>query len=64
MQFYLDDMTCGGCVGSVTKIIQNLDAKAQVEAEPSTHLVNITTSVDKEKIVAALTDAGFPPRQD
>jgi len=63
MQFHLDDMTCGGCARSVTKAIKALDPDAQVSADPPQRRVEITTSAPREQVVAALRDAGFPPRE-
>lgn len=62
MQFHLDDMTCGGCARSVTRAIQAVDPKADVVADPPNRLVQVRTSAPEEKIVAALREAGFPPR--
>ncbi len=62
MQFHLDDMTCGGCARSVTRAIQALDADARVHADPPNRSVDIRTSASREQVVAALREAGFPPR--
>lgn len=34
MQFHIENMTCGGCVRSLTKEIQSVDPVAQVNADP------------------------------
>lgn len=60
MQFQIDSMTCGGCVRSVTKAIQALDAAAQVTADISAHTVQVQTTVTQAAVVAALDEAGFP----
>ena len=62
MQFHLDDMVCGGCARSVTKAIQTIDPGATVVTDPATHRVEVKTSASEERIVAALREAGFPPR--
>ena len=62
MQFHLDDMTCGGCARSVTKAIQSVDPDAKVVADPPSRRVEVQTTASSEKIVAALREAGFPPR--
>ena len=33
MQFHIENMTCGGCVRSVTKAIQSVDPQADKLAE-------------------------------
>ena len=59
MQFHIENMTCGGCVRSVTKAIQSVDPGAQVSADPATHKVDVTTKAPREKLQAVLADAGF-----
>lgn len=54
MQFHIDDMTCGGCAGTVKKTILTLDANATVRTDPATRLVDVETSLSAEQIAAAL----------
>jgi copper chaperone len=63
MQFYLDDMTCGGCARAVTRAVQSVDPEAQVVATPADHQLQVRTSATREQISAALREAGFPPRE-
>ncbi len=62
MEFHVEGMTCGGCVRSVTKAIELIDPQASVQADPASRRVQVQTSASEAQIVAALTDAGFPPR--
>ena len=62
MQFHLDDMTCGGCARTVTKTIQMIDPNASVVTDPPSRRVEVPTSASEGQIVAALREAGFPPR--
>lgn len=64
MQFHLDDMHCGGCARTVTKAIQSVDPDAKIVTDPPTRLVEVHTSASSEAIVAALREAGFPPREE
>lgn len=59
MQFHIENMTCGGCVRSVTKAIQSVDPIAQVNADPAMHKVDVTTTAPRARLQAALADAGF-----
>ena len=59
MQFHIENMTCGGCVRSVTKAIQSVDPTAQVSADPATHKVDVTTTAPREKLEAVLADVGY-----
>lgn len=61
MQFQIDNMTCGGCVRSVTKAIQSVDPAAEVNADTSTHKVDVKSSAAREKLAAALTEVGYAP---
>ena len=63
MQFHLDDMTCGGCARAVTKAIKTVDPDASVVADPPTRQVEVTTSASRERVITALREAGFPPRE-
>lgn len=59
MQFHIENMTCGGCVRSVTKAIQSVDPTAQVSADPATHKVDVVTTAARERLAFVLNDAGF-----
>lgn len=63
MQFHIENMTCGGCVRGVTRAIQNVDPQAQVDADPPSRKVEVTTTASREQIEAALREADFPPRE-
>jgi copper chaperone len=62
MEFHVDGMTCGGCARSVAKAIEQVDPQASVQADPASRRVQVQTSASEAQIVAALTEAGFPPR--
>ncbi len=59
MQFHSENMTCGGCVRSVTKAIQSVDPAAEVRADPMTHKVDVVTTVERTKLESVLADVGF-----
>lgn len=61
MQFHIENMTCGGCVRSVTKAIQTVDPAAVVSADTGTHKVEVTTSAPRERLAAALAEVGYTP---
>ncbi len=64
MQFYLDNMTCGGCARAVAGAIQSIDPSASITTDPPTRRVQIQSSAPQEEIVSALREAGFPPRSE
>ena len=61
MQFFIENMTCGGCVRSVTKAIQSVDPAAEVNADPATHKVEVRSAAPRERLAAALTEVGYVP---
>jgi copper chaperone len=55
-------MSCGGCVASVTKVLQELPgvAKAEVTLEPGEARVEFDSAqVSRAALMAAIDDAGF-----
>ena len=61
LELTLPTMTCGHCVGAVTKAIQLADPQAQVEIDLASHRVRVQTSKTRETIVAAMGEAGYVP---
>ncbi len=61
MQFYLANMTCGGCGRAVSRAITAVDAHARVITDPPARLVTVETAAPPQAIIDALTAAGFPP---
>ena len=60
MQLHIQNMTCGGCVRRVTKAIQSLDPAAQVEADPATRKVVVTSQRSQQEIETVLAEVGYP----
>jgi copper chaperone len=54
-------LACGACVETVTQAVQALDQAAQVQGDPATKAVVITSTAPEAQIRAALTQAGYPP---
>ncbi|WP_300621882.1 heavy-metal-associated domain-containing protein [Dokdonella sp.] len=61
MLFHVESMTCGGCARSVTRAIQSVDPAAEVSADPPRRRVEVKTGAPRERIEAALREAGFEP---
>ena len=55
-------MTCGHCVGRVTKAIEAVDPHARVECDLAAHKVRVDSQEDRETIAGALVDAGYPTK--
>jgi Cu+-exporting ATPase len=56
----VEDMSCGHCVGRVTKSVQALDKDAKVEVDLPTKKVKIDSSADLDRIAEAIVAAGYP----
>jgi len=56
----VEGMSCGHCVGRVTKTVQDIDAGAKVEIDLATKKVRIDSSADAGRIAAAIGAAGYP----
>jgi Cu+-exporting ATPase len=55
-----EGMSCGHCVGRVTKSIQQVDPAARVNIDLPTGKVTIDSGADVDRIVKAIDDAGYP----
>ena len=60
-EFTIADMSCGHCVGVITKTVQQLDPKAKVETDLTSKRVRVESSQPREAIVHVLDDAGYTP---
>lgn len=54
------DMTCGHCVGVVTKAVQSVDAGARVDIDLKAQTVTVETRADAGTVTRALETAGYP----
>ncbi len=59
-EFDIPDMSCGHCVGSVTKAIKSVDPEAIAEVDLMKRKAMITTKADPKTIGTAIEDAGYP----
>jgi len=60
MKLNVPDMTCGHCVGTITKAVKALDPAAEVKADLAGKTVTIETAVPAAVIGRALDEAGYP----
>jgi len=62
--FQILDMTCGHCVGAITRAVQALDAQAQLAFDLASHRVTVAHSaVTPAALAAAITEAGYTPTE-
>lgn len=59
-QLQVENMSCGHCVGAVTKAVQAVDAAAKVEVDLGAKSVKIDSTTPLAPLKSAIADAGFP----
>jgi copper chaperone len=60
--FEINDMTCGHCVGTITKAVRSVDSGAKVEVDLLTHRVQIEAAESSTTALAdAIKEAGYTP---
>ena len=60
--FKVDGMTCGGCVGAVTRAVQTVDKDAKAEVDLASKTVKVDSNVSPLQIIDVITNAGFEAR--
>lgn len=61
IELTINDMTCGGCVASITRVVKGLDPHASVDADVAAKRVKISSAIKSEAVITAISDAGFHP---
>ena len=57
----VEKMGCGGCAKSVTRAVQAIEPDARVEVDLASKVVTVSgTSAPADRIVQAITTAGYP----
>ena len=60
--FEVKDMTCGHCVGAITRAVKGVDRDAEVDIDLERHRVEIETAhADARTIADAISEAGYTP---
>jgi copper chaperone len=60
--FQVNDMSCGHCVGVITRAVKDADREAEVRVDLNKHLVEIEPKgADAEQLRAAIAKAGYTP---
>ena len=59
-QLQVENMSCGHCVGAVTKAVQAVDAAARVEVDLASKTVKIGSATPLAPLKSAIADAGYP----
>ena len=59
LQLNVPDMTCGGCVSTITYAIKAVDANASIYGDPKTKIVLVETEFSEVAIKGAIMAAGY-----
>lgn len=62
LEFDIQSVSCGHCVSAVTQAVREVDPQARVDVDLPSHKVRVQTDQPRDKVVAALTEAGYPPQ--
>lgn len=60
MEFNVPTMSCGHCVGVITKTVQQLDVNAKISVDLPAKKVSVETTQDHQTVADALAEAGYP----
>ncbi|SSX47291.1 heavy-metal-associated domain-containing protein [Ciceribacter sp. T2.26MG-112.2] len=60
MQFDIQNMSCGGCVRSVTKAIHSVDPAAKVTPDLPNRKIVVMSEQSRDAFEVALEEAGYP----
>jgi copper chaperone len=59
-QLQVENMSCGHCVGAVTRAVQGVDAAAKVDIDLASKTVRIASACALAPLKSAIADAGYP----
>lgn len=61
IQFEVNDMTCGHCVGAVTAAVEGVAPEAIISIDLAGHAVRVEGAGDIDAVEQAIRDAGYSP---
>lgn len=61
MRFTIPEMSCGGCLKAITRVVQAEDPGATVEGDLAAKEVRISSTAAEETLRLRLAEAGYPP---
>ena len=59
LELSVPNLACSACVETVTKVVQGVDATAQVTADPKSKQVSVMTNASETAIKEAIKTAGY-----
>ncbi|MDP1531209.1 heavy-metal-associated domain-containing protein [Rhodoferax sp.] len=61
-EFHIPDMTCGHCASKVNASLKLVDPACEIHLDLPRHMVNVKSEEDRDTLVEALAEAGYPSR--
>ena len=59
-ELHVERMSCGGCANGVKRSVQAIDGNARIDVDLASKKVRVETSADMDKIMSAISGAGYP----
>lgn len=64
IEYHVNDMTCGHCVSTITKAVQQAAPGAAIDIDLEQHRVRIDAAPDAQPAIEnAIRDAGYTPER-
>ncbi|KLK90091.1 hypothetical protein AA309_27695 [Microvirga vignae] len=57
--FHVPGLTCGGCLGFVTRALHGIDPAAHIEADLPARTIRVISARFESALLRALRDAGY-----
>jgi copper chaperone len=61
LEFNIPALSCGHCVRAVNETVHSVDPQAGVQVDLQSKQVQVQTHAERDLVVAALAEAGYPP---
>lgn len=61
IELKIPSMSCGHCVSTITRAIQQTDPAAVVDIDLASRQVRVQSLAERNVIVAAIVEAGYEP---
>ncbi|HYX33482.1 MAG TPA: heavy-metal-associated domain-containing protein [Oligoflexus sp.] len=58
-EFKVEGMSCGHCIQTITKTLNNLDQSAKVVADLASQTIKVESVQDPKLLAAEIEDAGY-----
>jgi copper chaperone len=60
LQLKVPNISCGGCVSTITEAIKKVDSNATVQGNSQTKTISVETQSSETEIKAVMANIGYP----